>query len=264
MSVQISQNALAFLKVQGAKVPPEGPIAIPIPLDFTATTDYSLNLQNIISRGFISMVQAVFVDNSANSAAITLQFDNTSQNITLQAGEQAYLNVLCQNPAVMDFVSTGGVAGITVWLLNFPVVNCVWAANASSGPSATPQIVTYSGGVTHPELVANLTVTGNAANTTAALITGAPGYYITGVSLQLTSNATLTAGTDLQVTLTDSSTGAVATLNLSPATGLFGAILGFFWNNKVAASNLVLTFSTSLATGHLYYTLNYGQSSFVG
>lgn len=260
-NVNLDVNQAARYSVMGAMVPPEGPRALAVGLDFSATTQYSLDLQNIQQRNFFSMLQSLFVDNSLNPSSLTINFPNTGQNLIFEAGEQAYIGVLCQNPAKLVFTSAGNVAGIVVYLLNYPVTNEVWNANAALGPAQT---VTYSDGVLHPQLVANKTVTGNATNTTAALITGAPGYYIAGISLQLTSDATLTAGTDLQITLTDSSTGAIATLNLSPANGLFGAILGFFWNNKTANSNLVLTFSTPLTAGKLYYTIDYGQASFVG
>lgn len=213
-TLQIGQQNLAFLKVQGVSCPPEGPTAIPVPLDFTLATKYTLNMQNVISRNFFSMLQSVFIDNSNNPASITLEFDNTSQPLTLEGGEQGYLQVLCQNPAVISFSSTGDVSDVAVYLLNFPVVNCVWVANASLAPSNVA-FETFSGGVVHPSVVANLTVTGNPTNTTGTLVTGNPGYYIAGIALQLTSNATLTAGTDLVIKLHDSSSGTVLQAVLS-------------------------------------------------
>lgn len=261
-NINIDPNAMVpRYSVMGATVPPEGPRTLAVGLDFTQASQYSLDLQNLQQRNFFSMLQGLFVDNSQNPASLTINFPNTGQNLIFEAGTQAYITTLCQNPAKLVFISSGDVSAVVVYLLNYPVTNDVWNANAAL---AAAEVVTYSGGVTHPALVANLTKTASLTNTSGTLITGAPGYYITGISLQLTSDAALTAGTDLQVTITDSSAGSVATLNLSPANGLFGAILGLFWNNKTANSTLVLTFSTSLSAGHLYYTINYGQSTFVG
>lgn len=261
MSVSLDQEASSYFAVQGLQVPKEGPRAIPLLLNFGLTTQFTLNLQNVISRGFISMVQALWIDNSQNSEQIQINFPNTQQTIRLEAGEQGYVNCLCPNPAQLSFSSISGDNGIVIHLLNYPVTNAVWQTTPSA--NTVNQNVTYSAGILGPALVANETLADSATDTVSDVVTGAPGYYVAGISVQLTSDATLTAGTDLQITLTDSSSGAVAVLNLSPGSGLFGAILGFFWNNKVSDSTLTITFSTSLSAGNLFYTLNYGISETV-
>jgi hypothetical protein len=259
------QSIAARYTVMGATVPPEGPRAIAIPLDFTQTQNYTLDLQNIQQRNFFSMIQGLFVDNSQNPSSLTINFPNTGQNLIFEAGQQAYIGTLCQNPAKVQFMSAGDVAGVMVYILNYPVTNDVWQANAASAQSTT---VTFSGGLVGPELVANYTkanASGAAiTNSAAALITGAPGYYIGGFAIFLTSDSTLTAGTDLQVSLVDSTSGTIALVNLSPINGIMAAEIGLFWNNKTALSNLSLNFSTSLATGGAYYTIPYGIASFVG
>ena len=122
---QIDQTQLAFYAVNSMRVPAEGPKAVPITLDFSLTTIYTLNLQNMQSRNFLSMVQSLYIDNSGNTAPIVVTFPGTQQNITLAAGRQMYVTVLCANPASMQFVSTGGVL-VYVALLNFPVSNSSW------------------------------------------------------------------------------------------------------------------------------------------
>lgn len=263
MSINLNQNVTQFYSVQGLHVPCEGPRAIPLSLDFTLTAEYDLNLQNVQARNFVSEIQAIYVDNSANLATLNINAPNTGQVIAILPGEQGYVNILTPNPVIMSFTCTGTTLALAgkakVYLLNYPVTNAIWsgASIPASGSS------TASGGVIIPNFVANYTLTGD-TQTTALLLSPAVGYYVAGFAVFLTSNSTLTAGTDLQVSLTDSVTGAIGTVNLSPANGLYGASLGFQWNNKTVASTLTLTLSTALSVGELYYTIPYGVTTFIG
>lgn len=122
---QINADALAFRSVNGQKVPAEGPRAIPIPLDFSIVPEYDLDLQGLISRNFISMIQAIYLDNSGNAASMSVYFPNTNQTVTIAPNRQGYRSVLCPNPAKMSFLSQGGVL-VNVELLNYPVTNSDW------------------------------------------------------------------------------------------------------------------------------------------
>lgn len=106
-------------------MPPEGSRAVPLTLDFTNVTLYVLDLQNFIARNLISMVQAIFVDNSANASPISINMPNSSQTIIIPSNAQAYMSVLAPNPAQFNFATQGGVV-VPVTLLNYPVTNCVW------------------------------------------------------------------------------------------------------------------------------------------
>jgi hypothetical protein len=344
MSINLNQQISQYYSVTDLQVAPEGPRAVPVILDFTQTPEYDLDLQNVMQRNFLSMVQAFYVDNFGNSASLVINIPNTNQYIYTKAGAQRYVMALCPNPARLRFISTGNVK-VTVYLLNFPVTNEEWDTTLS-----LTGYETYSGGKIEPSLVANYTLTpqsgalltatvsaghaglgyaigdtglvstgdgfgqytvltigaggavatvsvsggndystganqattvltgaGNGAleltvatitpiGITASadnLITGNPGYYIGGFAVFLTSNSTLTSGTDLQVSLVDSVSGIIATINLSPANSLFSGIMGLFWNNKTADSTLSIVLSTSLSAGSLIYTIPYGLSSFV-
>lgn len=123
--IRVNQQALSFFDVNGQMVPCEGPRAVPIDLDFTTDTECTLLLQNMQSRNFISMIQAVYIDNSGNTAPMSVRFPSTGQNITIAPNRQGYFIVLCPNPPQINFVSTGGVA-VRVLLLNFPVTNSDW------------------------------------------------------------------------------------------------------------------------------------------
>lgn len=262
MSINIQQTTLSYLSVVGQTVPPEGPRGIPLALDFTVTNEYILNLQNVQSRQFFSMLQAVWIDNSQNPSPITVSLPQSGQNIILEAGEQGYVNVLCPNPTLITFSSLGNVKGVFVELLNYPVTNAVWQTG-TQGDSVT-SMVTYSGGLVEPDMVPNYSLTGAVTATVSPLLTPTTGYYIGGFAVFLTSNSTLTAGTDLQVQLSDSVSGVIAQVNLSPANSIFSAALGLFWNNKTSGSILSLILSTTLSAGDLYYTVPYGLSDWVG
>jgi len=106
-------------------VPPEGSRAVPLTLDFTNQAAYTLDLQNFIARNLISMVQAVFVDNSANASPLSIVMQNSGQTIVIPPNAQAYMSVLAPNPAYFNFLTQGGVV-VNVTLLNYPVTNCVW------------------------------------------------------------------------------------------------------------------------------------------
>ena len=68
-------NQVRDVPVFAALIPREGPKAVPLPFDFTAYASQSVDLLDLQQRGLISAVQAVFVDNSANSAALVIFVD---------------------------------------------------------------------------------------------------------------------------------------------------------------------------------------------
>ena len=123
----LDQTSLQFQPVNNQEVPQEGPKAIPIKLDFSKATEYDLDLQNLQERGFIAMVQSIYVDASAATAATIVAFNSTNQNITAKAATQGYYSVLCPNPPKMKFINTSGSDQVVVFLLNVPVAGVVWA-----------------------------------------------------------------------------------------------------------------------------------------
>lgn len=124
----INQQGLSVQSVNAQKIPDEGPKSIAVGLDFSLDTQFTLDLQNLIQRNFISMVQGVFLDNSANGSQLEVKFAGTGQSIKIAPNRQGYRIVLCPNPVnSIAFSSTGGVP-VTVILLNFPVTNSDWPA----------------------------------------------------------------------------------------------------------------------------------------
>ncbi len=122
----LSPQKQPYFTVTNLAVPCEGPRVQPLLLDFSVGPFYSIDLQNTQALKQFSMVQAVFIDNKDNANSITIANQITGQAITIGANKQAYLNILCPNPAQLTFQSNGGVV-VKVDLLNFPVTNCVWS-----------------------------------------------------------------------------------------------------------------------------------------
>jgi len=124
--MQINQVGLSVQSVNAQKIPEEGAKSIAVALDFSTQTQYTLDLQNLIQRNFISMIQGIFLDNSANGSTLEVSFGGSGQNMKIAPNRQGYRMVLCPNPAnQIAFTSTGGVP-VTVILLNFPVTNSDW------------------------------------------------------------------------------------------------------------------------------------------
>jgi len=82
-------------------------------------------MQNVQARNFISMVQAVYLDNANGNTPLTLTMPGSGQVITLAPGRQGYFQILCPNPAVLVFTSASG-ALLRAFLLNFPSTNSNW------------------------------------------------------------------------------------------------------------------------------------------
>ena len=107
-------------------VPKEGPNAVPVPLDFSVEASHTLDYSTQQQNGSFSMLQGLFIDNRAGGSALTVTCDSTGQVITCPANAQGYFTALCANPIKLTFASTGGQVA-KVFMLNFPVSNCVWA-----------------------------------------------------------------------------------------------------------------------------------------
>lgn len=101
-------------------MPPEGPKCIPITLDFSAATSYALDYSNMQQRGFLAMLQTIWVDNSLSATVFSITIPATNQVIKVPAAVQDYFAVMCPNPIKISFASAGGVV-VQIILVNFPV-----------------------------------------------------------------------------------------------------------------------------------------------
>lgn len=101
-------------------MPPEGPKCIPFVMDFGAYDTYMLDYSNMGQRGFFSMLQTVWVDNSESGDVFKIIVPATGQVIKVPAGVQDYFAVMVPNPIKVNFVCASGITQ-RVLLINFPV-----------------------------------------------------------------------------------------------------------------------------------------------
>lgn len=103
----------------------EGQRGIPLTLDFTAQTAWLLDLKVAQAQAHVSYIQTIYIDNSQNTATLSVSAGTNGQVITIPPKSQAYLPILAVTPPVLR-VSTAGGVFIPLQLLNFPVTPCVW------------------------------------------------------------------------------------------------------------------------------------------
>lgn len=133
------QNYLSF-KVACFRRNKDGAASATVPIDFSKSNPYTLDLAQANMNARIDSVQSVFVDNRANPNFLTITSYVTQQVLKIPAGGQAYLPVLA---AQQKFdLTTRLTPTVNIQFLNFMVQPCVWSPsdNGSTGTdfSSTP------------------------------------------------------------------------------------------------------------------------------
>lgn len=139
----------AFFPAFNNKIPSEGPRYIPMTFAFDTYSTWEVDMTIIQQQGKISTLQAFYIDNSANTNALSITMGLGAQTIDVPAGAQGYVTVLVNNVpkfSVTSIQAAGQVAN--VFALNFPVTNAVWETVASGGGSGGNVNLTEVGGAT--------------------------------------------------------------------------------------------------------------------
>lgn len=123
--------------IDNSRIPPEGPRAVRIPMDFSTVGAYVVDLTSLTQgqpAPAMSYVQTVFIDNSNNANGLKIVTDTLQQPVIIPAQSQAYLPVLQPNNPKL-YVSTNAAADLTVtiYALNFPVSPAVWSTVQTGG-----------------------------------------------------------------------------------------------------------------------------------
>lgn len=185
------------MPLQYGKTPTEGPAATPLIFSFGSgsgqapvyTIDYTLNQQ----QNFLSLVQSLYIDNEANASAVSITIiGRSNQNITFPAGFQGYVTVLVSG-TVKFTVASAGTAIVNIFMINEPVMPCIWSANGTSGGGSSsvtiagpnPLPVSITSPATLPVSIAS-TVTVNQA-TVANTFYGVAQATMTGGAILLSS-----------------------------------------------------------------------------
>lgn len=162
-TTDIAGQFLPF-NIKNSAVPPEGPKAVRIPLNFSLATSLLADLTMLVQgqpNPQMSYVQTLFIDNSINGQSLSIITDALVQTVVIPPFSQAYVPILQPNFPKIIFQSSGAVL-CEAFALNFPVAPAVWSVgNAFGGAS-------FAGGslkvtdVILDALVANYNTYGNA------------------------------------------------------------------------------------------------------
>ena len=134
--------------VLNAVVPPEGPKALPLVLDFTSLTSILVDLTSATAQAKISTVQMIFADNTANSALLTVTVSGAGQVVRIPPGCQGWFPVVATNRPKLTFATVAGVV-LQAILLNVPVAQGIWFpsdTNAHSAPQSPLAFSVVTGG----------------------------------------------------------------------------------------------------------------------
>jgi hypothetical protein len=151
-----SNTTLFPVPINTGKIPKEGPNAVPILYDFSGgVLSYTTDMTQIHQAGKISLVQSIFVDNSANNGAVTVSAAGLNQAVSVQAGGQGVFPILVGGQAVFNVSSTGTV-NATISYINVAMPGFLqW--------TSVPFSIT--GTVTTADTILDATVTGGRVQT---------------------------------------------------------------------------------------------------
>jgi hypothetical protein len=120
-------NPAGNIPALNGSLPCEGTKVFPYILDFTGGKNaYAIDLSQQAQQKQFTTLQTVYVDNSANTAALQIICGTTGQIITCPALSQGYFAILQPMPPQFQVQTTGNLI-LTIQLLNFYIPPCVWS-----------------------------------------------------------------------------------------------------------------------------------------
>lgn len=131
----LQQNsAKASYRVHNGLAPVRLPRALSQVLDFTSVSSISVHLTKARDEDKLEWVQTLFIDNSANTASVSVTAAITNQTLVVPPGSQAYLPILAPEPEFL-FVTSGG-SLVPVQFLTSAYPAMIWATASSSSSVA--------------------------------------------------------------------------------------------------------------------------------
>lgn len=173
MAQQTISVATQQTAVFNSLVPPEGPKAVTIPLDFSTATSFEIDFTQAYAQGVISVVQTLWCDNSGNADDVIFTVAGSNQTIVVPAATQGSFPVISAIRTKINVVSSA--TGIVKCIfLNVPLPIGTWSPDGSQVTIVGQPIeVTVTAGTTTAAAGASFSiVTGGTAQTafTAASI----------------------------------------------------------------------------------------------
>lgn len=111
---------------------PKQPKALPLVFNFVTQNVYNVDLSVQQQFNTIDFVQALFIDNSTGTAAISVTSPVTRQTLVCPPKSQGYFPFLQPVPIQFTVSSTGGQTAAIIECLNFPVGGVVWGVGSSA------------------------------------------------------------------------------------------------------------------------------------
>lgn len=276
-------------------LPTDGPLSVPVSVDFSVNPTQTIDFQQLMVQRKITMVQSVYVDNSANSDPVKITVvGGTNQTLEVPPQSQAYLPVVAPVPVVFQVASSGGVV-VNFLFNNFPTPAIVWnvvqtnfqftgSALIVSDETLDNQVVTnglqtvpnlqLTGGAAMPEMAGDICYTGSVSAAGPTNIIAAPGaglaFFIKSINLQIAGDAAISGGAaTITVTIKDGTTPIFTTRVYVPASAANGPTQTLLNLNdlnlpSLALNNaLTITLSTALTGGDITYNVVGGTSTYV-
>lgn len=213
--------------------------AIPVLIDFSLGASFKLDLSALQQAGAMDSVQTLYVDNSANTAALTITMGLTNQKIIIPANAQAYIPILQGNPPVIVFSVPTGTPVVNIDALNFFVPPYIW----------------YSTGMPVVDTTLAAVISNNAVNVTTnpATISGptdASGTIAAGGTAQLLSAANATR--KRFVICNPSSASEVLQFSYGNTGHMIDIPIGATWNESDLTVSGDAIYIKAATTGHAF------------
>lgn len=276
------------IPVNNQIIPEEGPKTIPVLFDFTTNASWLLDLLQQVQGTKFSFVQNIFIDNSQNANSITVVPDQSNQRVIAQAYSQGYYSIFVPNAP--KFTITSGVSAVVVpiYFSNMPVAPAVWktsllgtqavsdAALDATVVGNTQQIIPWAwtnADVAKQRWTADRWVTNVdfIANTSIAILAGAPGWFLTDMTIGVSPGTAVAAGALITVQVRENAIVLWQGKFYAPAAALttqltvppLVSLSGLNVNSKVSGSTLNLIMSAAVTSGGLFYNFGCGTTNVV-
>lgn len=103
-----------------SQIPTQGPVGIPVALDFTASDNVVGDLTTEQQNGVIDFVQAIWIDNRLNTKTLLITFSGLQQTLSIRAGRQGCYPVL-PGPGRLSWNASSVGSGVLVSTIMFNV-----------------------------------------------------------------------------------------------------------------------------------------------
>lgn len=127
MTTIVDINGAGILNVLSSrKEPSEGRRIIPAILDFTNETQFDFDLASQYNNKAFTLLQTVYIDNSANANDAQIVVRSSGQSIPVPKNSAGYYTVFCNAPPKISIISTSSAVKVGVALLNWFEDPYVW------------------------------------------------------------------------------------------------------------------------------------------